>query len=93
MTNSDHHPTQPPALAPRFSGWSPVVALIGASVADSVPGWVTALVWTLGVLFAMPFKRFRAVVPMALLTWSAGWLAALILSFAEAAIVGLFVVK
>jgi hypothetical protein len=54
---------------------------------------VIALVWALAVLFAMPFKRFRAVVPMALLTWSAGWLAAIILSFAEAAIVGLFVVK
>jgi hypothetical protein len=45
------------------------------------------------VLCALPFERFRAVVPLALLTWSAGWLAALLLSFAEAGIVGLFVVK
>jgi hypothetical protein len=30
---------------------------------------------------------------MALLTWSAGWLAALLLSFGEAGVVGLFVVK
>jgi hypothetical protein len=57
------------------------------------PGWLITLVWALGVLCALPFKRFRAVVPMALLTWSAGWLAALLLSFAEAGIVGLFVVK
>jgi hypothetical protein len=54
---------------------------------------VIALVWALGVACALPFKRFRAVVPMALLTWSAGWLAALILSLTEAGFVGLFVVK
>lgn len=81
------------APAPVFSVWSPVVAVVGAVVAYSAPGWLIGLVWTLGVLCALPFKRFRAVVPMALLTWSAGWLAALLLSFAEAGIVGLFVVK
>ena len=81
------------APAPLFSIWSPVVAVLGAVVAYSAPGWVIAVVWILGVLCALPFKRFRAIVPLALLTWSAGWLAALLLSFAEAGIVGLFVVK
>lgn len=85
--------SQSMAPAPLFSGWSPAVAIVGAVVAYSAPGWAVAVVWTLGVLCALPFKRFRAVVPLALLTWSAGWLAALLLSFAEAGIVGLFVVK
>jgi hypothetical protein len=78
---------------PWFSVWSPLTAIVGAAVAYSAPGWVTALVWTVGVLCALPFRRFRAVVPMALLTWSAGWLAAFVLSLGEAGIVGLFVVK
>jgi hypothetical protein len=90
---SDQGTARPAAPAPWFSVWSPVVAVIGAQVADSSPGWVTALVWTLGVLCALPFKRFRAVVPMALLTWSAGWLAALLLTLTEAEIVALFLVK
>jgi hypothetical protein len=85
--------SQSMAPAPLFSVWSPVVAILGAVVAYSAPGWLVAAVWTLGVLCALPFERFRAVVPLALLTWSAGWLAALLLSFAEAGIVGLFVVK
>lgn len=81
------------APAPLFSVWSPIVAVVGAEVAYSAPSWLIAVVWAVGVLCALPFKRFRAVVPMALLTWSAGWLAGLLLSFAEAGIVGLFVVK
>ncbi|HYX99031.1 MAG TPA: hypothetical protein VE908_05690 [Mycobacterium sp.] len=85
--------SQSMAPAPFFSIWSPVVAVVGAVVAYSAPGWLVAVVWALVVLCALPFKRFRAVVPVALLTWSAGWLAALLLSFAEAGIVGLFVVK
>jgi hypothetical protein len=80
-------------MTPRFSAWSPVVAIVGAFVAESLPLWVTAVVWALGVLCALPFKRFRVVVPMALLTWSAGWLVALMLTFGEAGIVGLFLVK
>jgi hypothetical protein len=90
---TDPNAVQSTAPAPSFSVWSPIVAVVGAQVAYSSPGWLIAVVWALGVLCALPFKRFRAVVPMALLTWSAGWLAALLLSFAEAGIVGLFVVK
>ena len=90
---TDLNPSHSQAPAPAFSVWSPIVAVVGAEVAYSAPGWLVAVVWALGVLCALPFKRFRAVVPMALLTWSAGWLAALLLSFAEAGIVGLFVVK
>jgi hypothetical protein len=90
---TDPNASQPMAPAPLFSVWSPIVAVVGAEVAYSAPGWLIAVVWAVGVACALPFKRFRAVVPMALLTWSAGWLAALLLSFAEAGIVGLFVVK
>jgi hypothetical protein len=90
---TDPNAGQSMAPAPLFSVWSPIVAVVGAQVAYSSPGWLIAVVWALGVLCALPFKRFRAVVPIALLTWSAGWLAALLLSFAEAGIVGLFVVK
>jgi hypothetical protein len=91
MTTSGQDVALPPKPAPWFSVWSPLVAVIGGEVADSSPGWVIALVWALAVVFALPFERFRAVVPMALLTWSAGWLAALLLSLTEAGIVGLFV--
>jgi hypothetical protein len=90
---TERNATQSTAPTPSFSVWSPIVAVVGAQVANSSPGWLIVVVWALGVLCALPFKRFRAVVPMALLTWSAGWLAALLLSFAEAGIVGLFVVK
>jgi hypothetical protein len=79
--------------APWFSVWSPLIAILGAAVTYSAPGWVTALVWTVAVLCALPFARLRGVVPMALLTWSVGWLAAFVLSLGEAGIVGLFVVK
>jgi hypothetical protein len=82
-----------PFPVPGFSIWSPIVAVAAALVAYSSPGWVTAVVWAVGVLCALPFRRFRAVVPLALLAWSAGWLAALLLRFAEAGIVGVFVVK
>jgi hypothetical protein len=79
--------------APWFSAWSPAIAAIGALVAGFAPGWVTALVWALGVLCALPFPRLRPVVPMALVTWTAGWLAAFLVTVAESGIVGLFVVK
>jgi hypothetical protein len=79
--------------APRFSAWSPLVAVAGAAVAGSSPGWVIALVWGLAVLCALPFTRFRLVVPLALLTWSAGWLAAVVVRLVESGFVGLFVVK
>jgi hypothetical protein len=91
MTNPAASQSRTPA--PLFSVWSPIVAIAGAQVAYSSPGWVIALVWGIGMLCALPFRRFRRIVPMALLTWSAGWLAALLLSFVEAGIVGLFIVK
>jgi hypothetical protein len=88
MAEFDGHQSMTPA---PFSVWSPATAVVGAAVAYSAPGWVTALVWSVAVLCALPFRRFRAVVPMALLAWSAGWLAAFALSLGEAGIVGLFV--
>jgi hypothetical protein len=84
MTTTDHNP------APSFSAWSPPVAVVGALVAESSPGWVTALVWGLAVVCALPVARFRLVVPLALLTWVAGWLASFVLRLIESAVVGLF---
>jgi hypothetical protein len=92
MTSTDHSATQS-SPAPRFSPWSPPVAVIGAFIAESAPGWLTALVWALLVLCALPFKKFRAVVPFALFTWCAGWLAAFVLTLAEGELVGFFLVK
>jgi hypothetical protein len=75
---------------PSFSVWSPPVAVVGALVAQSSPGWVTALVWGLAVLSALPFTRFRLVVPLALTVWVAGWLASFVLRLVESGVVGLF---
>jgi len=79
--------------APPFSAWSPLVAVIGALVAESSPGWVTAVVWGLAVVCSLPFRRFRMVVPCALVTWSAGWLVSFAVRLSEAGLVGLFMVK
>jgi hypothetical protein len=67
--------------------------MIGTVVVDYSPWRVTALIWTLGVLCGLPFKRFRAVVPLALLTWGAGSIAAIILSVMVAGIVGWSLLK
>jgi hypothetical protein len=93
MTTSDHGVAQPLASAPGFSAWSPLVAVLGALIAESSPGWVTTLVWAIAVLCALPFRRFRLVVPLALLTWAAGWLVSFVLRLTEAGLIGLFVVK
>jgi hypothetical protein len=85
MTATDHDAFQR-SPAPQFSAWSPVVAVVGALIAESSPGWVTALTWVLGVLCALPFKKFRAVVPLALLTWTAGWLVSFVLGLTEGGI-------
>ncbi len=90
MTTTDRNTTHPPP-APGFSVWSPIVAVAGAVVAESSPGWVTALVWGLAVLCALPFRVFRLVVPLALLTWSGGWVTAFVLRLAESGLVGLLV--
>ena len=88
MTTADRA-IQPPA--PRFSVWSPVVAVLGALVANYSPGWLAASVWALAVLCALPFAKFRLVVPLALLAWAAGWLVSFMLRLTEGVIVGLFV--
>jgi hypothetical protein len=77
--------------SPSFSAWSPLVAIPGALVAEYLPGWITAVVWAIAVLCALPFRRFRLVVPLALLTWAAGWLASFVLRLTEGGIVGLFI--
>jgi hypothetical protein len=76
--------------SPAFSAWSPMVALLGALVAGWSPGWVTAAVWGVAVLCALPFRRFRLVVPLALLAWTAGWLASFALRLLESGVVGAF---
>lgn len=77
-----------PPPAPRFTAWSPIVAGAADLTASFLPGWITALVWVLGVVCALPFWKFRAVVPWALLTWSVAWLLSVILILTESAIVG-----
>ncbi|UMB68830.1 hypothetical protein [Mycobacterium paraterrae] len=79
--------------APRFSAWSPLVAVMGALIAGSSPGWVTAAAWGLAVVCSLPFRRFRMVVPCALVAWAAGWLASFAVRLTEAGLIGLFVVK
>ncbi|WP_292976475.1 hypothetical protein [Mycobacterium sp.] len=79
--------------APSYSAWSPAVAIAGALVAQSVPGWVTLIAWGLAVVCALPFVRFRLVVPLALLTWAAGWLTSFAVRIGESGVVGLFLVK
>jgi hypothetical protein len=81
-----------PSPAPRFSAWSPAVAGAFDLSFTFLPGWVVALIWAVGVLCAFPFRRFRVVVPLALLTWGAGWLASTIFRFTAAGFIGLFVV-
>jgi hypothetical protein len=90
MSTLDHDAIQS-SPAPGFSAWSPLVAVVGALVAEFAPSWVTALVWAIAVLCAIPFRRFRLVVPLALLTWAAGWLVSTILRFTIAGFIGLFV--
>lgn len=70
-----------------YIGWL-VITSTGLSFAF-LPGWVVALVCAVGVLCALPFRPFRMVVPLALLTWGAGWLVSTILRFASAEIVAL----
>jgi hypothetical protein len=79
--------------APRFSIWSPLVAGAAELSTTFLPGWVTALVFAVGVLCAFPFRQLRVVVPLALLTWGAGWFLSTIFRFTAAGIVGLLVVK
>jgi hypothetical protein len=79
--------------APPFSAWSPLVAVIGALIAGSSPGWVTAAAWGLAVVCSLPFRKFRMVVPCALVTWAAGWLVSFVVRLTEAGLIGLFVVK
>lgn len=90
MTATDHDAMQSSPV-PGFSAWSPVVAVLGALVAEFSPGWVTALIWGSAVVCALPFKKFRLVVPLALLTWTVGWLVAFMLRLTESGIVGLMV--
>ena len=90
MTSPDHDAIKS-LPAPGFSAWSPIVAVVGALVAEFAPGWVTALVWAAAVVCAIPFRRLRLVVPLALVTWTAGWMVSLILRFTESEIVGFFV--
>ncbi|WIM87397.1 hypothetical protein PT015_21555 [Candidatus Mycobacterium wuenschmannii] len=80
-------------MTPTFSAWSPVVAVVGALVASLAPGWVTLIVWGLAVVCALPFARFRLVVPLALLTWAGGWLASFAVRLTESGLVGQFLVK
>jgi hypothetical protein len=81
-----------PTAAPRFTAWSPVIAGAAELSASFLPGWVTALICAIGVLCALPFRRFRAVVPWALVTVAVGWLISVLVTLAEATMVGFFVV-
>jgi hypothetical protein len=83
----------PPPPAPPFSAWSPVFAGALDLSFTFLPGWVVALICAVGVLCALPFRSFRAVVPLALLAWGAGWLLSTIFRFSAAEVIGLFLVK
>lgn len=82
-----------PQSTPFFWAWSPLVAVIGAFIAGSSPGWVTAAAWGLAVVCALPFRMFRMVVPCALVSWAAGWLVSFVIRLSEAGFIGLFLVK
>lgn len=90
MTTNDRDAVQSSPL-PWFSAWSPLIAVAGALSTEISPGWLVVLVWVVGVLCALPFKKFRLVVPLALVTWLAGWLVSLVFLFTEMRIVGLFI--
>jgi hypothetical protein len=81
------------APAPRFSIWSPLVAGAAELSTTFLPGWIAALVCAAAVLCAIPFRQLRVVVPLALLTWGAGWLLSTIFRFTAAGLIGLLVVK
>lgn len=80
------------AATPRFTAWSPVIAGAAELGASFLPAWVTALVCAIGALCALPFRGFRAVVPWALVTVAVGWLVSVLVTLAEAMMVGFFVV-
>jgi hypothetical protein len=79
-------------MTPRFTAWSPVIAGAAKLSASFLPGWVTALICATGALCALPFRRFRAVVPWALVTVAVGWLISVLVTLAEATMVGFFMV-
>ncbi len=62
------------APAPPFSAWSPVVAGLAAFSTSVLQAWMVAAAWVLVVVCALPFKRFRLVVPLAIGTWAVGTL-------------------
>lgn len=78
---------------PRFSVWSPLIAGAVDLSTTYLPGWVAAVLCIVGVLCSLPFRRLRAVVPLAILLWGAGWVAALVLRLTGAGVIGLFIVK
>lgn len=95
MTTTDHDAVRP-SPTPKFSVWSPVVACVADISTSFSPGWVVALTWAVGVLCALAFKRLRLVVPLALVTWGAGWLLyyiLFILLIAESRLVGPFFIS
>jgi hypothetical protein len=59
---------------PRFSGWSPAIVGAASLAALLLPAWVCAVIWVVGLLGALPFGRFRLVVPCALAAFALGWL-------------------
>ncbi len=85
--------TQPTAAhlipAPRFSAWSPVVAGLADFSTSVLTGWAVAATWALAVLCAIPFKRFRLVVPLALGTWGVGMLFYYAIMFTVMTLLGL----
>jgi hypothetical protein len=58
---------------PRFTGWSPVIVGAASLAALLLPTWLCVVLWVVGLLCALPFGRFRLVVPCALATFAAGY--------------------
>ena len=50
-----------------------MVAGVAEFSTSFLPAWAVASVLASVVLCALPFSRFRLVVPLALVTWGVGW--------------------
>ncbi|GAB2539274.1 hypothetical protein [Nocardia heshunensis] len=90
--DSDRVQAGPDAESPSFSPWSPVLGVLGFLVVILVrPAGLAALIGVAGVAIALPFPRYRKVVPCAWAVLGAGFIVyGLLIALVPAAVAGIF---